>query len=79
MRITAPCHIEMVGELATLQAAVSSTTEFALGCLPNETFQVQVMDELIAKFWKQQERRSHLERPGVRVYDLIIGPPFGRA
>jgi hypothetical protein len=54
---------------------VSSTTEFVLGRSPNETFWVEIVDELIAKFWRQEEWRSCFERPGARVYDLILGPP----
>jgi hypothetical protein len=61
MLIAALCYIEMVGELAALWEAVSSTTEFTLGRLPNETFQVEVVDELLAEFWRQEERRSCLE------------------
>jgi hypothetical protein len=52
MLIAALCYIEMVGELAALWEAVSSTTEFTLGRLPNETFQVEVVDELLAEFWR---------------------------
>jgi hypothetical protein len=40
----------MTGELATLLAAVSSVVEFMLGCSPNETFRVEIVDELIAEF-----------------------------
>jgi hypothetical protein len=40
---------------------------------------VEVVDELVAKFQKQEECRSHLERPNTRVYDLILGPPTGQA
>jgi hypothetical protein len=69
----------MTGELATLLAAVSSAVEFMLGCSPNETFRVEIVDELIAEFWRQEERRSRLERPGMRVCNLILGPPSGRA
>jgi hypothetical protein len=47
--------------------------------LPNETFQVEVVDELVAEFQKEEEWRSRLERPGMRIYDLPIGPPSGRA
>jgi hypothetical protein len=50
MRITSLCHAEMARELAAFQAAVSSTAEFTLECLPNETFSVEVEDELIAEF-----------------------------
>jgi hypothetical protein len=44
------CHTKMTGELATLLAAVSSAVEFMLGCSPNETFRVEIVDELIAEF-----------------------------
>jgi hypothetical protein len=79
MPITALCHIEMAGELVTLRTVVSSIVEFMLGHLPDETFQVEVVDELVAEFRKLEERRSRLERPGVRIYDLLLGPPSGRA
>jgi hypothetical protein len=69
----------MVGELATFSAAVSSGAKFVLGHSPKETFWVEVVNELIAKFWKQEERRSHLERSDARVCDLILRPPTGRA
>jgi hypothetical protein len=79
MRITALRHTEMIGELAMLQTTVSSTVEFALGRSPDETFWVKVVDELVAKFRKLHERRSRLERPGVRNCDLLLGPPSVRA
>jgi hypothetical protein len=50
MQITTLCHTEMAGELAALHAAVSSTMEFTLGRSPNGTFQVEIVDELVAKF-----------------------------
>jgi hypothetical protein len=37
------------------------------------------VDELVAKFRKLEERCSWLERPGVRIYDLLLGPPSDRA
>jgi hypothetical protein len=40
----------VVGELTALRAAVSSTVELVLGCLTDETSQVEVMNELTAKF-----------------------------
>jgi hypothetical protein len=79
MLIAALCYIEMVGELAALWEAVSSTTEFTLGRSPNETFQVEVVDELLAEFWRQEERRSCLERPSTRVCDMLLGPPSDQA
>jgi hypothetical protein len=42
-------------------------------------FRVEVLDELVAKFWKQEEWCSRLEIHGTRVYDLILGLPSGRA
>jgi hypothetical protein len=42
-------HTEMVGELVALRMVVSSVMEFALGLSPYETFQVEVVDELVAK------------------------------
>jgi hypothetical protein len=50
MQIATLHHIEMAGELAALQMVLSSTIEFTLGCLPDETFWVEVMDELVAEF-----------------------------
>jgi hypothetical protein len=50
MWIVAFHHAEMAGEHAALRAAVSSSTEFTLGRSPNDTFQVELVDELIAKF-----------------------------
>jgi hypothetical protein len=79
MRDAALSHTEMVKELATLLVAVSSATESALGCLPNDTFPGEVVGELIAKFQKLEERRSRLEWPTVRMCDLLLGPPPGRA
>jgi hypothetical protein len=79
MRITALHHAQMVEELNTLWAEVSSATEWMLRCSPNKVFQVEVVDELVAEFQKQEEQCSRLERPGVRVHDLILGPPSGRA
>jgi hypothetical protein len=57
---------------------VSSASEFVLGRSPNETFLVEVVDELIAEFQKQEEWQSRLERPSARAYDLIMALPSGR-
>jgi hypothetical protein len=35
--------------------------------------------ELGAKFQKIEEWLSRLERPSVRICDLLLGPPFGQA
>jgi hypothetical protein len=69
MRATADRHTEMVGEIAALWAVVSSTTGFL-----DETFRVEVMDKLVAKFWRLEELCSRLERPSARIYDLLLGP-----
>jgi hypothetical protein len=79
MRIAALRHTAIAKELVALRPTVSCVTEFALGRSPNDTFRVKVVDELIVKFRKQEEWWSHLERPGARLCDLILGPPSGRA
>jgi hypothetical protein len=58
---------------------VSSIVDFMLGHSPTETFQAEVMDELVVEFQRQEEWHSHLERPNARVSDLILGMPSGRA
>jgi hypothetical protein len=72
-------HIEMDGELATLHLIVTSVVELVLGCSPNETFWVEIADELVAQFWKLEELWSRLEWPSVRIYDLLLGPPSDQA
>jgi hypothetical protein len=49
MRVATLCYTEMARELAALRTAVSSTAEFTLGHSPNDTFLVEVVDELIAE------------------------------
>jgi hypothetical protein len=49
MQIVALHHTEMARELAMLRSAVSLTVEFMLGCSPDGTFWVEVMDEPVAK------------------------------
>jgi hypothetical protein len=48
-------HTKMAGELTALWAVVSSTAELVLGRSPNETSQVEVMNKLVAKFWRREE------------------------
>jgi hypothetical protein len=79
MWVTALCHAEVVRELAMLQAAVSSVVELVLGHSPDETLQVEDMDELVAEFQRLEELFSRLERPGTRIYDLVLGLPLGQA
>jgi hypothetical protein len=61
-------------KLSALQTAVYSVVEFMLGCSPDETFRVEVVDEMVAEFWKPEERCSRLEWPGMRICDLLLGP-----
>jgi hypothetical protein len=79
MRAAAIRHIAMVGELATLQVAVTSAVELVLGRTPNETFRVEIVDELVAQFWKLEELCSRLERPGAKIYDLLLRLPLDQA
>jgi hypothetical protein len=75
MRSAALCHTEMVGELTALRAAVSSAVELVLGRSPNETSQMEVTNELVAKFWRWEELFSRLEGPNMRICELFLGPP----
>jgi hypothetical protein len=65
----------MVGELAALRVVVSSATESALGCSPNDTIHVEVVGELVTEFQKLEEWHPRLERLAMRIYDLLLGPP----
>jgi hypothetical protein len=44
-----------------------------------DTFHVEVVGELAAEFQTMEEQRSRLERPTVRIYDLLLGPPSSQA
>jgi hypothetical protein len=59
----------------SLLSATLRWPEFTLVRSPNETFRVEVVDELVAKFQKLDERCSWYEQPSMRIYDLLIGPP----
>jgi hypothetical protein len=50
-------HTEMAEEFAALRVVVSSVAESVLGQLPNDTFRVEVVGELVAKFQKLEECR----------------------
>jgi hypothetical protein len=52
MQIGSLRHAEMIKELLTLQVVISSATEIVLGRLPTEALRVEVVDELVAEFWK---------------------------
>jgi hypothetical protein len=79
MRVAALCHTKMIRELAMLWAAVSAVMELVLGQLPNESSRVEVMNELVAKFRRQEELCSWLEGPSMRICDLLLGPPPSQA
>jgi hypothetical protein len=73
------CHIEMAGELAALQTTVTSVAESMLGCSPDETFRVEIMDELVTQFQKLEDLCLRLERPDVKIYDLLLVLPPDQA
>jgi hypothetical protein len=75
MEIASFCHIEMTEQFAVLWAVVSSATWSVLERSPIEAFRVEVVDELLAEFWEQEVQCPHLKKSGMRVCDLILGPP----
>jgi hypothetical protein len=79
MWLAALHHTEMAGELAALQVAASFAAESVLGHLPSDTFRVDVLGELATEFQKMEEWWSRLEQPAMRIYDLLLGTPPGRA
>jgi hypothetical protein len=50
MRLVDLRHTKMVRELTMLRAAVSLAVESVLGCTPGDTFRMEVVGELAAKF-----------------------------
>jgi hypothetical protein len=78
MKIAALYNTKMVEQLAALQAAVSSATQFVLECSPTMALQVDVLDELVTEFRKQEERRSCIKQSGMMVCNLILGSPTSR-
>jgi hypothetical protein len=44
----------MARELATPRVVLSSATELVLGCSPDETFLVEITDELVTEFQRLQ-------------------------
>jgi hypothetical protein len=50
MRIATLHHIDMTRELVVLWTTVSSTVEFTLELSPDETFKVEVVDDLVVEF-----------------------------
>jgi hypothetical protein len=79
MRLAQLHQTEVAREFAALQTVVSSTTESLLGCLPGGTFRVEVVAKLTTEFQKMEDRCSWVERPAVRICDLLPAPPPGRA
>jgi hypothetical protein len=79
MRLAALRHTEVAGELAAFWAAVSSAAVSVLGRSPGNTSRVEVVGELVTEFQKVEGRRSKLEWPTARIYDLLLRPPPGRA
>jgi hypothetical protein len=77
MRHAALRHTEMAGEFSALRVAVSFVVESVLGRSPNNTFHVEVVGELVAKFQKLEEQCSRLERHAVRICKQLLGPPPG--
>jgi hypothetical protein len=79
MRVAALRHTKMAGEVAMLQVVVSSSMESVLGSLPDETFWVEVVGELVAKFRRLEGLCSQLERPGATICNRLLGLPLGQA
>jgi hypothetical protein len=79
MRLAALRHTEMARELTMLRAVVSSAVESVLGHSLDKIFHVEVVGELVAEFQRLEERHSRLERPTMRICDLLLGPLPSRA
>jgi hypothetical protein len=62
-----------------LQVVVSSVVDCVLRRSPTETLRVDIVNEMVVVFQKQEEQRSHLKKSSVRVCDLILGPPSVRS
>jgi hypothetical protein len=67
MQAAALRHTEMNRELATLRVAVSSVVESVLGCSPDETFQVEVLGELVAELMRFGTMGTTSPRLGLRT------------
>jgi hypothetical protein len=53
--------------------------ELVLGRLPERTFWVVVMNELVAQFWRMKELCSRLEGPDARICNLLLRSPPSQA
>jgi hypothetical protein len=76
MQAAALRRTEVVRDLAMLQAVVSSSVELVLGRTPDETFRVEVMDELV-QIPEARGAVPRLDRLGTRFCILLLGPPLG--
>jgi hypothetical protein len=74
MWLVALHHTEIGRELAVLRVVVSFATESVLGCLPSDTFHVEVVGELAAEFQKMEDQCYQIEQPTARICDLLLGP-----
>jgi hypothetical protein len=79
MQASALHHTGVVGELAVLRVAMSSTVELVLGRSPGETSRVEVVSKLTTKFRKLEELCSWLDESGTKICSLLLGPPPGQA
>jgi hypothetical protein len=57
---------------------VCSIVVVMLGRSTTEAFWVEVVDEMVTKF-RKHEQRFYLEKPGVRDRNIILGPPSSLA
>jgi hypothetical protein len=55
MRIAILCHTELVEQLAALQLTMCSAVQSVLRCSPTKSLRVDIVDELVTVFWKQEE------------------------
>jgi hypothetical protein len=79
MRLAALCHTEIAIEFGVLRTAVSSVMESVVWHSPSDTFHMEVVSELVAEFQKMEDQCLRLERPDMRICDLLLGPPISRA
>jgi hypothetical protein len=79
MQLVALCHTKMAKEVAAFWAAVSSTVESVLQCLPRNTACAEVVGELAAELQKVDGHHSKLKRLAARICDLLLRPPPGQA
>jgi hypothetical protein len=77
MRLATLHHNEMVWEIATFQAAVSSTTESVLGRSPNNIAHAEVVGVLVSELHRVDGRLSKHERPATKICEILVGRLFG--